>query len=69
MTTNADVESRSEAPLLLSVPDAAVVLGIGKTLMWEMVRRGDVPVVRLGRRVLIPRAALHEIATRTAQEG
>ena len=61
------------APLLVAVPDAARLLGIGTTLAWELVRAGEIPSVKLGRRVLVPRAALEHLAhssilAATAQE-
>ena len=39
---------------------AASVLGIGRTLAYDLARTGDFPVrlIRLGRRVLVPVAAL-----------
>lgn len=51
-----------ETPLLVSVPEAARLLGVGTTFGWAMVRNGDMPSVRLGRRVLVPRAALEHLA-------
>jgi excisionase family DNA binding protein len=42
----------------LTVEEAARELGIGRTLAFEMARTGRLPVIRLGRRVLVPRAAL-----------
>ncbi len=51
-----------DTPLLVSVPEAARLLGVGKTLAWEMVRNGDLPKVNLGKRVLIPRAAIERLA-------
>jgi excisionase family DNA binding protein len=51
-----------ETPLLLSVPEAARLLGVGVTLGWEMVHGGQLPSVRLGRRVLVPRAAIEHLA-------
>lgn len=50
------------APLLIAVPDAARLLGIGTTLAWDLVRAGEIPSVKLGRRVLVPRAALEHLA-------
>jgi excisionase family DNA binding protein len=50
------------APLLVAVPDAARLLGIGPTFAWELVRAGAIPSVKLGRRVLVPRAALEHLA-------
>ncbi len=59
----------SDTPLLLAVPDAARLLGIGTTFAWELVRAGDLPSVKLGRRVLVPRAALERLATVQTQAG
>lgn len=51
-----------DTALLVAVPDAARLLGIGTTLAWDLVRGGDIPSVKLGRRVLVPRAALESLA-------
>jgi excisionase family DNA binding protein len=37
-----------------TIPEAAVIVGVGKSTMYEHVKNGDVPCVRLGRRVVIP---------------
>ena len=50
-----------ETPLLISVPEAARLLGVGTTFGWTMVRRGEIPTVKLGRRVLVPRAAVEQL--------
>ena len=44
--------------MLLTVKEAAQVLRLSRAFTYELVARGDLPVVRFGRRVLIPRAAL-----------
>ncbi|MFN2504603.1 MAG: helix-turn-helix domain-containing protein [Acidimicrobiales bacterium] len=44
--------------LTVSVEEAAALLGISRALAYELVRRGDLPCLRLGRRVAIPRKAL-----------
>ncbi|MFA5890410.1 MAG: helix-turn-helix domain-containing protein [Actinomycetota bacterium] len=46
------------ARLTLSVSEAAVALGLGRGLTYSLVREGRLPSVRLGSRILIPRAAL-----------
>ncbi len=51
-----------DIPLLVAVPDAARLLGIGVTLTWELVRSGAIPSVKLGRRVLVSRVALEQLA-------
>jgi excisionase family DNA binding protein len=43
---------------LLSVPDAARALGLGRTTTWALVRAGALPSVRVGKRVLVRRVDL-----------
>lgn len=44
--------------LVLTVEEAAQLLGISRGLAYEAVRQGQIPSIRLGRRVLVPRARL-----------
>ena len=44
--------------LTLSVEEAAVLLGISRALAYNLVRRGELPRLQLGRRVVVPRRAL-----------
>lgn len=46
--------------LTVSVEEAAALLGISRALAYELVRRDDLPCLRLGRRVVIPRKALEQ---------
>lgn len=46
------------APLLLSVRDAARLLGVSPRHLHTLTHRGEVPHVRLGHRVLYPVARL-----------
>jgi excisionase family DNA binding protein len=43
---------------LLRAEEAAIVLGIGRSKVFEMLRAGRLPVLRMGRSVRIPRRAL-----------
>ena len=43
---------------MLTVPEAAQMLRIGRNLAYELVARGDIPSVRIGRLIRIPRRAL-----------
>ena len=45
----------------ISVPQAAVLLGICRGSAYRAVRAGQIPVVRVGRRLLVPRAALDRL--------
>jgi excisionase family DNA binding protein len=45
----------------LTVQETADLLGISRWLVQQAVRRGDLPVLRIGRRILIPRARLQSL--------
>ncbi len=47
-------------PLAYSIEAAAEQLGIGRTLMFDLVRRGNLPSVKLGKRRLIPAQSLRD---------
>lgn len=44
--------------LVLSVAEVADLLGISKDLVYDLVARGELPSLRLGRRIVVPRRAL-----------
>jgi excisionase family DNA binding protein len=44
-------------PLTISVPEAARRLGIGRNQGYECAKRGEIPAIRLGKRMLVPVAA------------
>ena len=47
-------------PLNLSVDEAARVLAISTRLMRSLIAKGEIPVVRVGDRVLVPVEQLRE---------
>ena len=47
--------------LTLSVDEAGKMLGLSRGLMYQAVRKGEIPSIRIGRRILIPCAALHRM--------
>ena len=47
--------------LTYSVEEAALALGISRAGAYEAVQRGEIPHIRIGRRVLIPKSALHSL--------
>jgi excisionase family DNA binding protein len=58
----------SNEPLLLKVPEAAAMLGLGRSTLYERMMAGDVPVVRIGRSVRISARALRAYADRLEAE-
>jgi excisionase family DNA binding protein len=51
----------------LTVEEAAQVLGLAKPTVYAAVKRGELPVVRIGDRVLIPRSALQRMLCQAAR--
>ena len=45
-------------PDVLTVPEAAKVLRLGRGAAYEATRRGELPVVRIGNRLIVPKVAL-----------
>ena len=50
-----------ERRLTYTVPETAVILGIGINQAYEWARAGTLPHVRLGKRFLVPRVGLEKI--------
>jgi excisionase family DNA binding protein len=44
--------------LVLTVAEAGELLGISRAFAYELVARGELPVIRLGRRIVVPKVAL-----------
>ena len=47
--------------LTLSVVETARLLGIGRNLCYERVKTGEIPILKIGRRLLVPKAALEKL--------
>ncbi|MCX7618333.1 helix-turn-helix domain-containing protein [Tepidiforma sp.] len=52
-----------------SIPEAAQALGIGRTLAIKLVQSGQLRSIKVGRRRLVPAAALEELLARGAPDG
>lgn len=47
--------------LTFTVPEVARLLGISRTTAYECVRRGEIPCLTLGRRILVTRSQLEQL--------
>jgi excisionase family DNA binding protein len=56
--------SASDVPLVLSVSEAAEALGVSDDLIYELLARGQLPCLPLGRRKLVPRRAVELLVER-----
>ena len=51
--------TRSDSRKAVGINEAARMLGIGRSTLWNLISEGRSRVVRLGRRVLIPMAVIN----------
>ena len=59
--TSRTVQSQPVDRLTYTVDEAAAVLGISRNSAYEAARRGEIPTIRVGRRILVPRSLLEEL--------
>lgn len=50
----------------LTVPEASKLLGISRNFGYELIKQKQLPFVRFGKRILIPRLALEEMLKKGA---
>ena len=58
---------QGEKRLTFTVVEAAALLGIGRNSAYEAIKAGILPSVQIGRRILIPRAALERFLLKVGQ--
>jgi excisionase family DNA binding protein len=51
----------TDARLVVTIAEAAKLLGISRSFAYELVKRVQLPVVRLGRRQLVPKESLSQL--------
>ena len=51
----------AEVKYTLSIEEAAELLGVGRSALYDMVRTKELYSIRIGRRILIPRKALDKL--------
>ncbi len=61
--------SETDRRLVLTVEEAAQLLDIGRTLAWRLVQEGELPSVRLGRCVRVPRRELETWVQEQTEEN
>jgi excisionase family DNA binding protein len=55
--------------LALSIEEAGALLGISRDLAYDLVARHELPSIRLGRRLVVPRRALEDLLSRLTEAG
>ena len=55
--------------LTVSVEESAQMLGISRALAYELVRKNEIPSIKLGRRLVVPLAALLRLLQAPDSDG
>ena len=50
-----------DAPATVTVEQAARILGVSRGAAYRAVRAGEIPAIRVGRRIIVPVRALDEL--------
>ena len=58
-----------QEPCTITVERAGQLLGISRGLAYDLVRRGEIPSIRLGRRVVVPVTAIDDILNRATKSA
>jgi len=62
-TTDRATNTEMPTPIrkTLTIPEAGQELGICRSAAYEAARRNEIPTIRIGRRLLVPVAALEKL--------
>lgn len=52
---------QEESRRTFTLSEAAKQLGIGRNQAYEAAHRGEIPTIRIGKRLLVPRAAFEKL--------
>lgn len=59
------IARKPDEPLTLSVKETAKLLGLSRASAYEAVRLGQIPSLRFGKRIVVPRATLNKMLSQT----
>jgi len=56
-----DMDLRKIARLTLTVAEASKILGVSRNKAYEAAKRGEIPTIKIGKRILVPVVALERM--------
>jgi excisionase family DNA binding protein len=69
MSTKEAARRAKQRRMTLTVNEAAKRLGIGRNQAYEAIKRGEIPAIRIGKRLLVPEAMLDRMLHRAGDEA
>lgn len=58
-----------EAPLIYTVPEVCAILSLGKNSVYAAIKRGEIPSIKLGGRIAIPKPAFDQMLAASRGNG
>jgi len=56
--------------LAVTIPQVARCLSVGRSTVYKLINSGELPVIKIGKRTLVPMAALHSlVASKTKADA
>ena len=68
ITIKREILLQTDKRLCITVPEAAGMLGISRNFAYELVKRRELPVLKFGKRLLIPRVALEKMLEKGGEQ-
>jgi predicted DNA-binding transcriptional regulator AlpA len=61
MNDRANDEVNRDDRLTYEVPEAGALLGLSRNASYCAAKRGDFPIIKIGKRMKVPKAAFHKM--------
>ena len=59
----------SPEPICVKVNDAARMISVGRTKLYELIASGEIEAIKLGKSTRVTTASLHELVSRQREPG
>lgn len=57
-------KAKTEGRLVYEVPEAGAMLGLSRNASYAAAKRGDIPTIRIGKLIRVPKAAFDQMLAR-----
>lgn len=58
-------DSKKDIRLVYEVPEAGAMIGLGRNASYAAAKRGDIPTIKIGKLIRVPKAAFHRLLEAT----
>ena len=61
MARNENEKMENNTRLVYQIAEVAAMLGLSRNAAYQAVQRGEIPAIRIGKRLLVPKASLFKL--------